>query len=164
MYVCICVYVYIYIYIYGRLFLLLFQIVTQHTFCRGCAPAYAPHIYIYIYAISRRGVRRHVRRIFSQLGLPIPGLPPFLIVLLKGSLKTICFRLFFYKTIREWSRSNFFYCFNEGRPQPYVLKGSSIKQCKSGPDPRRWGAPKCPGKHFRVCAGYAPSTFLEPIS
>ena len=48
--------------------------------------------------------------------------------------------------------------------EPYVLKGPSIKQYKSGPDPCRWGAPKCPGKHFGVCAGYAPSTFLEPIS
>ena len=74
-------------------------------------------IYIYIYAVSRRGVRRHVRRIFSQLGLPIPGLPPFLIVLLKGALKTLCFKLSFYTAIREWSRSNFHYCFIEGRPQ-----------------------------------------------
>ena len=48
--------------------------------------------------------------------------------------------------------------------EPYVLSGPSIKQYKSGPDPCLRGAPKCPGKHFRVCAGYAPSTFLELVS
>ena len=57
------------------------------------------------YVVSRRGVRRHVRRIFSLLGLPIPGSPPFLIV---------------YR--REASK-------------PRVLKGPSMKQYENGPDP-----------------------------
>ena len=120
-YICVCIYIYthhIYIYIYIYMAVCLFYCSKLSRRGGGVhRHRRRIYIYIYIYAVSRRGVRRHVRRIFSQLGLPIPGLPPFLIVLLKGALKTLCFKLSFYTAIREWSRSNFHYCFIEGRPQ-----------------------------------------------
>ena len=43
--------------------------------------------------------------------------------------------------------------------EPYVLKSPSIKQYKSGPDPRRWGAPSALGSILGCAPGMRRALF-----
>ena len=144
----------------GRLFFLLFRVLTLHTFVQGvCAGIGA----VYIYAVSRRGVRRHVRRIFSLFGLPIPDSPPFLTVSYKGGLKTLCFKRPFYETIRNGPDPTFVIVLHKGCLKTLYFKWSFYKTILKWSRSTSMGVPKCPGKQFGVCARCAPSTFGEPF-
>ena len=139
------IYTYIYVYIYIYMHIYIYYISYIYGFKTGCASTCAPHIF------AARAAH--------------PWLASFSYCFIEGSPQNLMFQIVLLccnTRMVKIQLSLLFY--RREASEPYILKSPSIKQYKSGPDPRRWGAPKCPGKHFRVCAGYAPSTFLEQIS